>query len=229
MSPSRTIAKRQVASALTDRRAGAGPFSDATNKIGAEQHIKLATEKPVSRRAARNRGKRSRGNGTRHLQTEELAGPTSTCPVDDTAPILPANVPVLAPAPTPPPQNHPPHLPPLVKSPSGWYAAPPTPAFDPGYSAQYSPPPVYTPRPIPTLIVRTIPGAPPKKFYGPYEACSRADLLVEETPRTWEEDMWGIVYSDASSKFAVSVAGLIEVVTIQAPPGDAGSVQIFYG
>ncbi|KAJ6564704.1 hypothetical protein B0H19DRAFT_1259122 [Mycena capillaripes] len=91
-----------------------------------------------------------------------------------------------------------------------------------------APPPVTPcpPRAIPILIIRTLPGLPVKKFYGPFEACSREDVLVEET-RTWEEDAWGVIYGPHD--IAATVAGPVRVITLQAEAGFPGGAQIFYG
>ncbi|KAJ7325856.1 hypothetical protein DFH08DRAFT_941151 [Mycena albidolilacea] len=79
---------------------------------------------------------------------------------------------------------------------------------------------------IPRRIIRTLPPPPPPpQRYGPFESCSRTPPLDEF--RTWEEDAWGVVYSTAD--LAGSATGPIEVLTLQAAPGELPSVQIFYG
>jgi hypothetical protein len=79
---------------------------------------------------------------------------------------------------------------------------------------------------IPRRIIRTLPPPPPPpQRYGPFEYCSRTPPLDEFG--TWEEDAWGVVYSTAT--LAGSATGPIEVLTLQAAPGELPSVQIFYG
>ncbi|KAJ7623885.1 hypothetical protein DFH06DRAFT_1305299 [Mycena polygramma] len=77
----------------------------------------------------------------------------------------------------------------------------------------------------PVLIIRTLAGARPKKYYGQFEACSREDVLVEET-RTWEEDVLGVYYGPYD--IATTILGTVEVITHQAEVGQPGSTQIFY-
>ncbi|KAJ7895358.1 hypothetical protein B0H13DRAFT_2338852 [Mycena leptocephala] len=195
MSTIRAAARKEMLSALTIRTAG--PFSDATNTVGSIGTFQgTSTQKPVSRRVARQRSKRTGGNATREVKVSFLV------PRYRVRLILLgnkkhdlANTTAIAES--------------VVKSPPS------------GLSASSKPL-----RAIPTLIVRTLPGPPAKKFYGPFEACSREDMLVEET-RTWEEDAWGIIYGPHD--IAASVAGPVRVITHQGEPGSPGGVQIFYG
>ncbi|KAF8172531.1 hypothetical protein K438DRAFT_1981382 [Mycena galopus ATCC 62051] len=119
---------------------------------------------------------------------------------------------------------------------NGIAMAEPLPARD--ADDQLSSPPIHplladmyrtTPRPIPKMIIRTlpIPSPPPKKFHGPFEACGREDLLVEEEPRTWEEDAWGVVYN--TGDFAGSVVGPVRVITRWAAANSPAVVQFIYG
>lgn len=208
MSATRTIAQQHLSAAFGAKRAGA-PFSDATNRVFNDP----AAQKPVSRREARQRHK-------------EIGGGKVAREIRDVA----VQVDLMAQkAPQAHPQESGCHW---CHSTSAGYATAPEPAFTPAFypgDAYYTAPPAPAParRPTPTLIVRTLPGPPLKKYYGAFEACSRADLLVEETS-TPEEDMWGIVYPP-NSNFAACILGLIPVITHQAAPGMPGNVQIFYG
>ncbi|KAJ6450723.1 hypothetical protein C8R47DRAFT_1084349 [Mycena vitilis] len=79
----------------------------------------------------------------------------------------------------------------------------------------------------PVLIVRTLPGARPTKYYGHFVACSREDVLVEET-RTDEEDLWSVIYDMYGPDMAGTMVGPVRVITLQAGVGQPGNAQFFY-
>ncbi|KAJ6488869.1 hypothetical protein C8R45DRAFT_929572 [Mycena sanguinolenta] len=207
MSVIRTKARTKMLSAVTSRL---GPFTDATNTIGGgieSAPLEILSGKPVSRRVARQRTKRHRANSvgddSKEIDTG-LAEPVLNSPTIN-AGALKAPLTTRASEPT---------------------SSPPVDDASPAYT--------YTcgPRRPPQLIIRTLPepSPPPKKFYGPFEACSRADVLFDPEdymPRTFEEDAWGIIYS--TGPFAGSILGPVRVITLQAPAGVPGSVQFFYG
>ncbi|KAF7334959.1 hypothetical protein MVEN_02245800 [Mycena venus] len=190
----RTIANRQMLSALNPRVAG--PFSDATNTI----QTFGATEKVISRREARQRTKKLRRihNATHSPVPKEPAAEIVVNAHRSATPAVEANI-------------HASHI-----------RAPIPPACVPAFIFSTHP------RPRPTLIIRTLPGPRPKKYYGPFEACSREDVLVEET-RTWEEDTWGVIYFSSTPDLAATIVGPVRVITLQATEvGAPGGAQIFY-
>ncbi|KAJ7510839.1 hypothetical protein B0H11DRAFT_2215579 [Mycena galericulata] len=229
---------KQKASAFATRP---GPFSDATNKT-----FGIPAEKPVSRRVARQRTKRVNANGALAVPiikaNATTSGPyaeTKDKPQDlkaheDAAAVSVASVQSTEHIPNPPataaePYGPPPGIPiPLARH---------LPHADPTFYTRTSPfshqyhrhdVPLLRPR-FPTLIIRTLPGAPLPKFHGQFEACSRADLLVDpDETRTWEEDVWGVVYGNGGD-FAATTAGLVPVITLSGVPGSAGRVQFLYG
>ncbi|KAJ7122409.1 hypothetical protein C8R44DRAFT_876708 [Mycena epipterygia] len=222
MSVMRVSARKQMASAFILR---AGLFTDATNTIGSVNQDEVPSKKPVSRRTARQRTKRVSGNDSGALNDEPFAahnttgavpGPRQDVSFAATHPSVetgrPAATKTLSWAYTP--------------SPHPSQTSPPATAAAKTSTTQDAAPPQPTRRAVPTLIIRTLPPAPAKKFHGHFEACSRADMLVQEI-RTWEEDAWGIVYG--AYDYAATVVGPVPVITLEAAPGFLGGVQILYG
>ncbi|KAK7056085.1 hypothetical protein R3P38DRAFT_3254009 [Favolaschia claudopus] len=90
---------------------------------------------------------------------------------------------------------------------------------------------------LPRLIVRILPGAPKPKYYlGPdgqsvFEACSRADVLPPEMPRSEAEEFYGVSYygDESCAGYAMSSAGPIEVLTFRGGVGYPGASYIYYG
>ncbi|KAJ7691126.1 hypothetical protein B0H17DRAFT_1201237 [Mycena rosella] len=211
MSTTRTISTRQIMAAFS-------PFSDATNKINGGIFPKVAmdaTGKPLSRRVARQHTKKN-APGRVQTKAERATITSAASPPEFLEPLSSAAKASYVAA------IH------AISSSlpgSGWHDA----AVLPPPSLPV-PPPAPLPRRIPVCIVRTLPLPPPPKFHGSFDACSRADLLVDEEPRTCEEDAWGIIYPEyGPSDLAVSIAGPVRVFTFYAAPGAPGSVQIIYG
>ncbi|KAJ7028264.1 hypothetical protein C8F04DRAFT_1399065 [Mycena alexandri] len=175
-------------------------FGDATNRMNTAP-VELPTEKPVSRRVARQRKKKVSGKG-RDLTAVTVDPVHVTVPTvlkeEASSTVVPPSLLQDAPMPPQTPTLHP-------------YAT--RPAVNPK-------------RLIPIFIIRTLPPPPAKRFYGPFEACSRADLLVEETS-TFEEDAWGVIYGPYD--LAASVAGPVQFITRQGVPGSTGGAEFFYG
>ncbi|KAJ7629212.1 hypothetical protein DFH06DRAFT_1304213 [Mycena polygramma] len=102
-----------------------------------------------------------------------------------------------------------------------------TPPMTPPIAPPVTPLPWQIPGNHPVLIVRTLPGPPPKKYYGHFVACSREDVLVEET-RTEEEDLWSVIYGMYGNDMAATMVGPVRVITLQAGVGQPGNAQFFY-
>ncbi|KAJ7434329.1 hypothetical protein B0H11DRAFT_2372849 [Mycena galericulata] len=228
---------KQSAAAFATRP---GPFSDATNKP-----YGIPAGKPVSKRMARRRTKRANANGALavqanattsgpHAETKDKAQDLKSA--EDASSMSVASVQSKEYTPNPPatmapePYGPPPGIPiPLARhlphAASTFYTR--TSTFSHQYDGQQQVP-LLRPR-FPTLIIRTLPGAPLPKFHGQLEACSRADLLVDpDETRTWEEDLWGVVYGNGGD-FAATIAGLVPLITLTGSPGSVGHVQFLYG
>ncbi|KAJ7195801.1 hypothetical protein GGX14DRAFT_674425, partial [Mycena pura] len=91
--------------------------------------------------------------------------------------------------------------------------------------------PILTP---PIAIARILPAAPPPRYHGGFEACTRADICLDDDdllPRTWEEDALGVCYSGSMRgewTFAASVVGPIRVFTREAAQGESPGVHFVY-
>ncbi|KAJ7183856.1 hypothetical protein C8R46DRAFT_1027502 [Mycena filopes] len=199
MSTRQASATKHISSAFGTRTPG--PFGDAANRLNASW-VALSEGKPVSRRVARQRTKRIGGKAPNSIKSKVDIVVHPELSVPTSAPSKSVAAPATPKAVAPP-----------ITYPSQPYA--------------HTTPSASTPaRLVPIHIIRTLPPPPAKKFHGPFEACSRAEVFVEEV-RTFEEDAWGVIYGPYD--VAATVAGPIRVTTLQAPPGSAGSVKFFYG